>query len=116
MMAGLVDQAAAILQGGGDLAGDLGNLMHESWMMKRELADAVSTPEIDAIYEKGREAGAAGGKLLGAGGGGFMLFVTRPEDRPQLSAALGELIQVSFDFDTGGSKIVVFEPDGFAKS
>ena len=55
--------------------------------------------------------GALGGKLLGAGGGGFMLFVVKKEDRPAVREALKDLIHVSFSFDDGGSKIVVFEPD-----
>ena len=113
-MRGLVDEAGTVLQTVADPVDDFGRLMHESWMMKRELADGVSTPEVDEIYQAGRDAGALGGKLLGAGGGGFILFVVRPEHRARLSKRLEGLIQVTFDFDNGGSKIVVFEPNDFS--
>jgi D-glycero-alpha-D-manno-heptose-7-phosphate kinase len=110
-MAALVDDAADLMCRGENGIADFGGLMHESWMMKRSLADGVTTPDIDAIYDKGRAAGAYGGKLLGAGGGGFMLFVVPSDARARLSAALSDLIQVSFAFETGGSRIVVFEPE-----
>ncbi len=107
----LADEATSILQGNGNMVTELGNLMHDAWNLKRELADGVTTPAVDGIYEAGREAGALGGKLLGAGGGGFMLFVVKPEDKPKVRERLKDLIHVSFEFDTGGSKIVVFEPE-----
>jgi D-glycero-alpha-D-manno-heptose-7-phosphate kinase len=81
-------------------------------MFKRELADSVSNAQIDAIYEAGRGAGAIGGKLLGAGGGGFMVFVVEPERREAVREKLKDLIYVSFDFDTEGSKIVLYQPNG----
>ncbi len=90
---------------------DIGELMHESWMLKRELADAVSPPEVDAIYEAGREAGAIGGKLLGAGGGGFFLFFVPPEKRQAVRQRLSNLLEVGFDFDHSGSRIIVYEPE-----
>ena len=107
----LADEATGILQGTGDLVTDLGVLMHEAWTLKRALADGVTTPAVDDIYNAGREAGALGGKLLGAGGGGFMLFVVKPEDQTTVRERLKDLIHVSFEFDTGGSKIAVFEPE-----
>jgi D-glycero-alpha-D-manno-heptose-7-phosphate kinase len=107
----LADEVTNILSGEGDVVGDIGNMMHEAWALKRELADGVTTPAVDGIYAAGREAGALGGKLLGAGGGGFMLFVVKPEDRQKVRERLKDLIHVSFDFDTSGSKIVVFDPD-----
>jgi D-glycero-alpha-D-manno-heptose-7-phosphate kinase len=91
---------------------ELGDLLHESWRLKRELADNVSNAQIDEIYEAGREAGASGGKLLGAGGGGFMLFLVDPEKREQVRERLKNLIHVSVGFDTDGSKIVLYQPDG----
>ncbi|MDG2033342.1 MAG: kinase, partial [Rhodospirillales bacterium] len=97
----LADEATGILQGTGDLVTDLGALMHQAWKLKRELADGVTTPAVDDIYSAGREAGALGGKLLGAGGGGFMLFVVRPEDRSKVRDRLKDLIHVSFEFDMG---------------
>ena len=107
------DEAAKILQRKDDLVSDLGSLMHDAWMLKRELAEGVTTKEVDEIYQAGLDAGALGGKILGAGGGGFMLFLVRPEDRKAVREKLKHLIQVKFDLDTGGSKIVVFEPDEF---
>ena len=110
-MAALVDEASDLLARGDDGIAEFGRMMHESWLMKRALAEGVSTPAIDAIYDTGRAAGAFGGKLLGAGGGGFMLFVVPPDARERLRAALSDLICVSFAFETGGSRIIVFEPE-----
>ncbi len=111
IMGQLCDEAAHLLERRGDPVQEFGDLMHESWMLKRELADGVSTEAIDEIYEAGRAAGAIGGKLLGAGGGGFMLFIAKPENQLALRQKLKNLIHVNFDLDAGGSKIVVFEPD-----
>lgn len=105
------DEAATILQNGKNPVAELGKLMFESWQLKRELADGVTTPEVDEIYNAGIDAGALGGKLLGAGGGGFMLFLVAPEKQKAVREKLNKLIHVKFEFDTGGSKIVVFEPD-----
>jgi D-glycero-alpha-D-manno-heptose-7-phosphate kinase len=91
---------------------ELGDLLHDSWRLKRELAENVSNAQIDEIYQAGREAGAIGGKLLGAGGGGFMLFLVDPEKREQVRARLQNLIHVSVGFDNDGSKIVLYQPDG----
>ena len=105
------DDATSILQGTGELVTNLGRLMHEAWELKRDLADGVTTPEVDDIYEAGRKAGALGGKLLGAGGGGFMVFVVKPEDQVKVKERLKNLIHVFFEFDSSGSKIAVFEPE-----
>jgi len=91
---------------------ELGELLHESWRTKRELSDRVSTPQIDEIYDAGRSAGAIGGKLLGAGGGGFMLFVVDPAEREAVRKKLEKLIHVSFDFDDSGSRVVLYQPNG----
>lgn len=111
-MMAMVDEAIAILQDDGRALSDIGRLLHDSWRLKRELSDVVSTPEIDAIYDAAREAGALGGKLLGAGGGGFMLFYVEPEKQAAVRERLSSLIHVAFDIDTAGSRIVVYEPDG----
>jgi mevalonate kinase len=91
---------------------EFGDLMHESWVCKRALSDKVSTPEIDAMYEKARGAGAIGGKILGAGGGGFMLLFVRPEHQPQVREVLKDLVHVPFNFDESGSRIVMYQPNG----
>lgn len=107
-MAQLVEEALSILTGEGALEG-FGTLLDEAWKLKRSLADNISTSQIDAIYEAGREAGALGGKLLGAGGGGFILFFVRPEDQPKVQARLRHLLQVPFRFETAGSQIIFYD-------
>lgn len=109
---GMVDSAIDMLRDPNTPITELGELMHDSWRLKRELADNVSNPQIDEIYEAGRGAGAIGGKLLGAGGGGFMLFLVDPEKRLQVRERLQHLIHVSVGFDNDGSKIVLYQPDG----
>ena len=87
--------------------------MHESWKLKRSLSAKVSTPKIDEIYEAGIKAGATGGKILGAGGGGFILFFAEPKNHKKIIERLKSLVHVVFHFDDVGSKIVVYEPNGF---
>lgn len=106
----MVDESVRLLQGSGDLA-DFGKLLHENWGLKRKLSSRISTAEIDAIYDAGRQAGAMGGKLLGAGGGGFLLLFARPEDQPKIRAKLDKFLHVPFRFDTLGSQIIHY--DGF---
>ena len=112
----LAEEAISIFQNKDHVVDELGRLMHESWMLKRDLADGVTTLAVDEIYEAGRDAGAIGGKLLGAGGGGFILFIVAPQHRAAVRERLKSLIHVSFSFDDGGSKIVVFEPDELIQS
>ena len=78
----------------------------------RELAGSASCSQIDDIYEAGRDAGAVGGKLLGAGGGGFMVLLVDPDKRAQVRERLRKLIHVNVGFDTDGSKILIYQPDG----
>ena len=111
MMKSLVDSAADILLDPKAPIRELGELMHQSWLLKRELADSVSNSQIDEIYDAAREAGATGGKLLGAGGGGFMVLVVDPEKRAQVRERLKKLVAVNIGFDTEGSKIVIYQPD-----
>jgi D-glycero-alpha-D-manno-heptose-7-phosphate kinase len=111
MMKSLVDSAADILLDQKAPIRELGELLHQSWQLKRELADSVSNPQIDEIYDAARAAGAIGGKLLGAGGGGFMVLVVDPEKRAQVCERLNKLISVNVGFDTEGSKIVIYQPD-----
>jgi D-glycero-alpha-D-manno-heptose-7-phosphate kinase len=91
---------------------EFGRLLNESWMLKRRLSDRVSNPEIDALYETATRAGAVGGKLLGAGGGGFVLLFVRPEDRDKVCSAVRNLITVPFKFDMSGCRIALYQPDG----
>ena len=100
-----VDEAVDILFNGSDL-GDFGRLLDESWKTKRSLTPRISTSEIDDIYSAARKAGALGGKLLGAGGGGFMLFFVSPEQLPQVESKLDSLLKVPFRFENSGSHII----------
>lgn len=111
-MAGLVDEALNVLRDEARPLTEIGKLLHESWQLKRELADEVTTPTVDEIYATAREAGAVGGKLLGAGGGGFVLLFVEPDKQPAVAERLKKLISVQFGIDDVGSKIVVYEPDG----
>lgn len=109
---GLVDEAEAILCQPDRSLDELGGLLHEGWMRKRSLADGVSTGSIDEIYDAALGAGAIGGKLLGAGGGGFILFYVPPEKRQSVRKRLSSLIEVDLGIDRTGSTIVMYEPNG----
>jgi D-glycero-alpha-D-manno-heptose-7-phosphate kinase len=106
----MVDESIAILSGNGDLA-DFGKLLGESWRIKRTLSPKVSFPMIDEIYAKALRAGALGGKLLGAGGGGFMLLFAKPEYHHAIGLELHKLLRVPFRFEEEGSRIMVYHPD-----
>ena len=108
-MAAMVDQGVRILTGGGDLA-DFDRLLHEGWLLKRSLSSRVSTPEIDAMYAAARQAGAIGGKITGAGGGGFLLLYVEPDRRASVRAALAKLLHVPFDLVHAGSQIIFSNP------
>jgi D-glycero-alpha-D-manno-heptose-7-phosphate kinase len=101
----LVDRAHAALTGNASLA-KFGSLLHETWMEKRLLDPSVSSSEIDLLYEKGVCAGALGGKLLGAGGGGFMLFFVPPEKQESVRNALVAYNEVKFSINAPGSSII----------
>jgi len=106
----MVDEAINILNGNNDLL-EFGKLLHESWQLKRSLTDKISTPQVDDIYTAARDAGAIGGKLLGAGGGGFMLLFARPEIHPKIKEKLSRLLHVPFQFENLGSQIIFFEAE-----
>jgi D-glycero-alpha-D-manno-heptose-7-phosphate kinase len=90
--------------GGFDI-GNFGRVLHESWRLKRELSSKISTGEIDEWYRAAVDAGAEGGKLCGAGGGGFLLFVVRPEKQCAVRQALRGLIQVPISHEVHGSQV-----------
>ena len=108
----MVDEAQTVLVDESRPITDLGKLLHKSWQLKRELADGVTTPLVDEIYDAAMTAGATGGKLLGAGGGGFMLFIVEPDRQDKVRDALKDLVSVKIAIDNVGSRIVVYEPDG----
>jgi D-glycero-alpha-D-manno-heptose-7-phosphate kinase len=84
----------------------LGEILHENWMLKKTMATAISTPDIDYYYELARKNGALGGKLLGAGGGGFLLLYVKEENQAALRKALGDLNELSFEFDRIGTTVI----------
>jgi D-glycero-alpha-D-manno-heptose-7-phosphate kinase len=92
---------------------DFGLLLDEAWSNKRALSNQVSNPQIDAIYDNAKMAGALGGKLLGAGGGGFMLLFVQPKNQNKVKEVLSDLVHVPFGFDNSGSRVVLYQPDGF---
>jgi D-glycero-alpha-D-manno-heptose-7-phosphate kinase len=109
IMKELVEESIDILASGADIR-SFGDLLHESWQTKRSLSPQVSSHEIDDVYDRARDAGAVGGKLTGAGGGGFLLLFVEPDRRADVSAALDGLIHVPFRFETAGSQIIFYEP------
>jgi len=111
MMLQLVDEAETIVTSPGRSLDEFGRLLHESWKIKRTLTQKITTSSIDEIYEAGLSAGALGGKLLGAGGGGFMLFYVPPERREALRMRLKKLLCVPFGFSNRGSQVVLYEPE-----
>ncbi|RMF06622.1 MAG: kinase [Candidatus Neomarinimicrobiota bacterium] len=110
IMNDLVHEGLSILSSGQDLQ-DFGRLMHEAWQVKRSFSSLISNSVVDDIYEKARSAGALGGKLAGAGGGGFMLLFVPPEAREAVRQTLKSLIHVPFRFEFNGSQIVFYDPN-----
>lgn len=109
-MYAMVDEGTRILAGGGDLAA-FGELLHEAWERKRTLSSRVTTSVIDDVYAEARAAGAVGGKLLGAGGGGFMMIFAPPERQGAIRQRLHKLLRVPFKLETSGSQIIFYQPD-----
>lgn len=103
-----VDEGVSLLGGGGLTA--FGELLHEAWQIKRSLSSQVSNREIDELYEAARSAGAIGGKLTGAGGGGFMLLFAPPERHARIREVFKNLIYVPVRFSFDGSKVVHYDP------
>ena len=105
----MVAEAVALLNSQNELA-EFGKLLHESWVVKRSLSPVVTNPAVDDIYEAARRAGAIGGKLAGAGGGGFMLLFAPPHSHAAIRETLKNLLLVPFKFDFNGSQIIFFDP------
>ena len=107
----MVNEAETIITDPNRSLTEFGELLNESWQLKRTLTQNVTNSALDEIYAAGRSAGAIGGKLLGAGGGGFMLFLVPPERRQELRTRLKNLLCVPFCFSNRGSHVVVHEPE-----
>ena len=107
-MTEMVDEAIGILNENDTDLTDFGKLLHENWMIKRNLTDKITNNAIDKIYHDALNAGAIGGKLLGAGGGGFILFFVEPEKQEKVKKKLNNLLYVPFKFEKLGSQIVYY--------
>lgn len=109
LMHGFVNEAIEILNSNSSLS-EFGKLLHENWRIKRSLSHKISTSVIDDIYSTALRAGASGGKLLGAGGGGFMLIFARPGVQHKIREKLKKLLYVPFRFEDLGSQIIFYSP------
>ncbi len=105
----MVDEGSRLLTSNGGWR-EFGELLHESWMLKRSLSSSVTTPDVDRAYAAARQAGAYGGKLLGAGGGGFLLICADPSCQPRIRAALEGLLYVPMKFESTGSQVIFYQP------
>jgi len=110
-MSAIVDEAEKALVDNSNGLVRFGKLLHHQWLIKRGLSSQITNSDIDNIYETGIKAGALGGKLLGAGGGGFMLFFAHPSHQPAIKSALSKLLYVPVRFDHLGSQIIYFAKD-----
>ncbi len=108
-----VDEAVNILNADSDDIDDFGRLLHESWKIKRSLTNLITNGKIDQIYETALNAGALGGKLLGAGGGGFVLFYVPPECQARVKEKLSDLLYVPFRFENLGSQVIMYSTQDF---
>lgn len=109
-MLSLVDEAQSILEDRNSDLNDFGRMLDQTWKLKRGTGNKVSNCSIDTLYERGIRAGALGGKLLGAGGGGFLLFFAEPEKKQTVIDALDDLMHVPFRFENEGTSIVYYNP------
>jgi D-glycero-alpha-D-manno-heptose-7-phosphate kinase len=112
-MYSLVDDAEKVLTDRSADLDDFGRLLDHTWKLKRQTGSAVSTDSIDALYERGRAAGALGGKLLGAGGGGFLVFYVRPEDHRRVREAMKDLMYIPFKFENSGTQVIHYTPETY---
>ena len=107
----LVDEAERALVSRDRPLSDFGELLHEAWELKRGFHPGVSTDGVDEAYSAARKAGALGGKLLGAGGGGFLLVYAEEAARPAVREALSALVEVPFEFEEEGTSVLYFDPE-----
>lgn len=112
-MLSLVDDAERVLTDKTTDLDDFGRLLDHTWKLKRQTGAAISTDSIDALYSKGIAAGALGGKLLGAGGGGFLVFYVQPEYRESVMKAMSDLLYIPFRFEDGGTRVIHYSPEEY---
>jgi len=109
----MVNEAEEILVNKDRDLNDFGRLLDKSWKLKRQTGKAISTSDIDKLYDKGIKAGALGGKLLGAGGGGFLIFYVEPKNQAKVKKALKNLLYIPFKFENDGSTIIHYSPESY---
>lgn len=112
-MLSLVDEAQTVLTDSAKSLDEFGRLLDVTWRLKRQTGDKISTDSIDLLYERGLRAGALGGKLLGAGGGGFLLFYVEPDKQKAVLKAMENLMYVPFEFETGGVQVIHYTPESY---
>lgn len=115
-MYSLVNEAEKVLT---DTEADLdefGRLLDHTWRLKRKTGSAISTNSIDELYERGLKAGALGGKLLGAGGGGFLVFYVQPDKQEEVKREMSDLLYIPFKFENGGTRVIHYTPEAYETS
>lgn len=112
-MLSLVDDAEKVLTDKYSDLDEFGRLLDHTWRLKRQTGAAVSTSSIDELYEKGMAAGALGGKLLGAGGGGFLVFFVQPDKQDSVRKAMKDLMHIPFEFEEGGTRVIHYSPETY---
>ena len=110
-MLSLVDDAERLLADRDSDLDEFGRLLDHTWKLKRQTGSAVSTSNIDNLYEKGMKAGALGGKLLGAGGGGFLVFYVQPEKQESVKLAMEDMMYIPFEFEDSGTRVIHYTPE-----
>ena len=111
----LVNEAELVLVNKDRDLDDFGRLLDTTWKLKKGTGSSISTGSIDESYEKGMQAGALGGKLLGAGGGGFLLFYVQPENQKAVREAMKDLMYIPFRFEDGGTRVIHYTPEPYEK-
>ena len=109
----MVDEAEKILTDSSRNLDEFGILLNKSWKLKRQKGKAISNSAIDELYDKGIKAGALGGKLLGAGGGGFLIFYVQPEYQVNVKKAMKDLLYIPFEFETEGTTVIYYDPEDY---
>jgi D-glycero-alpha-D-manno-heptose-7-phosphate kinase len=109
----LVDEVEEILTDKHSNLDEFGRMLDHTWQLKRGTGSMVSTSGIDEIYQKGLDAGAIGGKLLGAGGGGFLVFYVQPEYQESVRRAMSDFMYIPFKFEDGGTRVIHYSPESY---
>ena len=110
-MLAIVDEAEMVLEDKYSNLDDFGRLLDKSWRLKKQTGNKVSNDGIDVLYERAIAAGALGGKLLGAGGGGFLLFYVPQDRKESVLTAMSDLMYVPFEFENGGTRVIHYTPE-----